>query len=343
MAPNKFELILTKVVDEYRTGSISAQQEWVSHINEIVELCPYRKSSGLVALLFCYLVARSAGVSHPEAQRINLPQESDQRGFSLRGIARSCAGFAFKNGIYIGSSSLDCLNGNLLVNPQTRILDDVTGARNRDGLTKFHQLVKILASGDTEYCYRALLAFVAANVDTETTSTNIESSEWNELLKTLLNLLESNSDYGNVAACIVSSGFSLLTGKPELVEQGKASDPDRSQPCDVTVYHEDRQRIRYAVEVKDKAVQDIDLIQSIRKMRKEGFAPECVVFCLFKGFKGKDIDLVATLESLGVDYIRFDSMMDFMSHIYLAVKMPVDEIIVKFQAEFNKRYSLLVI
>ncbi len=334
---------MTKVVDEYRSGSDRVQQEWIGHVKEIVDLCPYRKSSGLVALLFCYLVARSAGVNHSEAQRINLPQDSDQRGFSLRGIARSCAGFAFKNGIYIGSSSLDCLNGNLLVNPQTRVLDDVTGARNKEGLTKFHQLVNILSSGDTEYCYKALLSFVAANVDTESSSTNIESSEWNELLKTLLNLLDSNSDYGNVAACIVSSGFSLLTGEPDLVEQGKASDPDRSQPCDVTVYHQDRQRILYAVEVKDKVVQDIDLIQSVRKMRKEGFSPDCVVFCLFKGFKGSDIDLVATLESLGVDYIRFDSMTDFMSHIYLAVKMPVSELISKFQDEFNRRYSLLVI
>lgn len=343
MAPNRFELILTRVLDEYRAGSNLIEQEWIDHIGEIVALCPYRKSSGLVALLFCYLVARSAGINHSEAQRINLPLDSDQRGFSLRGIARICAGFAFKNGIYIGSSSLDCLNGNLLVNPQTRVLDDVTGARNKEGLTKFHQLVNILASGNTEYCYRALISFVAANVDTESNSTNIESSEWNELLKTLLTLLESNSDYGNVAACIVSSGFSLLTGRPDLVEQGKASDPDRSQPCDVTVFHSDRQRILYAVEVKDKVVQDIDLIQSVRKMRKEGFTPDCVVFCLFRGFKGNDTDLVATLESLGMDYIRFDSMIDFMSHIYLAVRIPTEELISKFQDEFNRRYSLLVI
>lgn len=307
-----------EICKEYKKSDIKSDltQQWIEKINRLRALCPYRKSSYLVSILACYLVARSSGVEHDEAERINLP-EGVGRGFHLRGIANDVASVSVANGIDVGSRSPDMLNGSPGKSGNIRKISDITVGTNKKGIFLLHELVKELGNMSQHESREALLALIETGVTPIQERPLKLSGTLAEFMESIIEDLNKGSDYGNTLVSIVAGCVRCTLNEGEEMHVGKTNDPDRKYPCDITVYKKTGKQLVRSYEVKDKKASAAEVRLSLQKMKRETCLPPEIVFCLCKGIAGNEtVETIRAIHIEGAIPRIFIDVIGLISHLY---------------------------
>lgn len=290
---------------------------WETRINELSKQCPYRKCRYFLALLTCYLVARSAGESHQDAIRINLPA-GIKKGFQLRGIARDVAEVAALNNIDIGSTSSDCLNGAPSKAGDVRKATEIKNTNNEQGNRIFQSIIEDIGSSPKEECQKILTAYCKTMRKKARAKIDIEDSSYAAFLISLTTRLREEGDYGNIAAATVGAGiFTIQKTGNTRIHVGKTNDPDRRYSCDVSVIDNATNKVTHSYEVKDKKVTPAEIKLALLKMETESCLPEDITFCLFKGIEGKPEEAIRAIGEFGYTPKIFSNVVDFLTFCLL--------------------------
>ena len=290
---------------------------WKARIEELSKQCPYRKCRYFLALLTCYLVARSAGESHHDSIRINLPA-GIKKGFQLRGIARDVAEVAALNNIDIGSTSSDCLNGAPSKAGDVRKTTEIKNTNNEHGNKIFQSIIEDLGFLPKEECQKILTTYCKTMQKRARAKIDITDSSYEAFLISLTIKLKEEGDYGNIAAATVGAGiFTTQKTRNTRIHVGKTNDPDRRYPCDVTVIDSATNKAIHSYEVKDKKVTPAEIKLALLKMETESCLPQDITFCLFKGIEGRPEEAIRAIGEFGYTPKIFSNVVDFLTFCLL--------------------------
>lgn len=300
-------------------------QEWKERISEFRQICPYRKSANLIAILTCYLVARSSGIGHSEAMNINLPPGSS-RGFNLRGIAKDVAEISVANNIDIGSRSPDCLNASSAKSGDVRNISDIKTGSNMKGITLLHQIIEDVSNMQQQETTEVLYALIETGIEPVHEIPMDSSSTLAGFMTSAIEELRRGSNHGNTLVSVVAGCVQCTLKADEAMHVGKTNDPDRKYPCDITVYKKQSKKVTKSYEVKDKIVSAAEIKLSLRKMKRETFVPPEIVFCLCRGIqKNAIIETIEAIHEQGATSLIFTDVIAIITHFFMVAGMSEEE------------------
>ncbi len=261
------------LLEAYKIAKIGLEDDdskyWKTVVDELGEVCPYRKSSTFVAALGTAILAKTVNINIDPYSLLD--REGTNRSYSARSLADNVWA---KNraylGIDLGANGANPLNNIPFIGRDSiRAIEEV---RNKEGKALlFKRLDELETIKTIETAKAALRGFIASRIK-QVFSTFTAGKDAGDYLvvQTLSEIIHkfvsTNSEEGRRAQG-VAAGLLVASYGIENVEVGHINDPDRHFPLDITVFsNRDENKVQFSVEVKDKKVSGSDVMSSIEKV-----------------------------------------------------------------------------
>lgn len=242
--------------------------EWELIINQLSELCPYRKSATFVAAVGTALLAKSVNSSVDVYSLLGRGGRDDS--YSARSLAdKVWAKNRALLGVDLGANGANPLN-NTPFNGKVRI-DEISNVRNKEGFAFLTKCLDKLKQYDSDAAKSALRGFIFSRRQefSSTFSAGEDAGDYlvvPTLVDAVKSLLSVHNEDGRCAQAVASALLASSFGTTSI-DVGHVNDPDRNFPLDIVVKDTEGE-IRLAVEVKDKPVETAEVLSSLEKAAK---------------------------------------------------------------------------